>query len=334
MEITIDMKWNKLLIKVGITFIGILLFFIYGFNEAEGAEWKLFQATSTGSIYHYDSTGIKRFANNSLWVWVRIIETVGLSKEDLKRLEDPERAVDVIEKAQEKSTGVWKQLFEINCSERMFRILSATLYDKKGSIKDDYQIPSEWVPIPPNSVTNYLSKIVCPLRTDKVKPSFERPPKEKIPIAKPTPAKTYAETVSGWKSYQDLVKWMEREFSFDVERYEKFKGRLPVPRTPEDTFQLQSGIYIDSAMFSKETLNRINSSYKAQIVILIIRPYGFNHYVCSFRKDGNIFIMDYGTPHKEVTGVHGPYSSLEEYKKFYEMHQPMESQIEAITYLP
>jgi hypothetical protein len=172
------------------------------------------------------------------------------------------------------------------------------------------------------------------VKTDDVKLPPEKTPTEKIPTVKLAPEKTYDETVSGWKSYQDLVKWMESDFSFDKERYEKFERTLPIPRTPEKTFQLKSGIYIDAAMFTKETLNRVNPSYKAQIVILIIRPYGFNHYVCSFRKDGKLFIIDYGTPYKEVTGIHGPYSSLEEYKKFYEKHHPMKREIEAISYLP
>ncbi len=172
------------------------------------------------------------------------------------------------------------------------------------------------------------------VKTDKEKFPSERPPTEKISTVEPAPEKTYDEIVSEWKSYQDLVKWMENDFSFDKERYEKFEGTLPIPRNPEMTFQLKSGIYIDAAMFLKETLNRIDPSYKAQIVILIIRPYGFNHYVCSFRKDGKLFIMDYGTPYKEVTGIRGPYSSLEEYKKFYEEHHPMKGKIEGITYLP
>ena len=170
------------------------------------------------------------------------------------------------------------------------------------------------------------------VKTDKVIPPSEIP--STIPTVKPAPEKTYDETVSEWKSYEDLVKWMENDFSFDKERYEKFEGTLPVPRTPQETFQLKSGIYIDAAMFLKETLNRINPSYKAQVVILIIQPHRFNHYACSFRKDGKLFIMDYGTPYKEVTGVHGPYSSLEEYKEFYEKHHPMKREIEAITYLP
>jgi hypothetical protein len=127
---------------------------------------------------------------------------------------------------------------------------------------------------------------------------------------------------------------MEKDFTFDAERYKKFEGTLPVPRTPGDTLQLKSGIYIDAAMFLKESLNRINSSYKAQVVVLIIRPYGFNHYVCSFKKDGKLFIMDYGTPYREVTGVHGPYNSLEEYKIFYRKHHPVKREVEGIVYLP
>ncbi len=172
------------------------------------------------------------------------------------------------------------------------------------------------------------------VKTGDLKPPLERPPAQKIPTVKPPPEKTYNETISEWKSYQDLVNWMQNYFSFDKERYDKFRGTLPAPRTPEETFQLGSGIYIDAAMFLKEILNRINPSYKAQIVILIIRPYGSNHYVCSFRKDGRLFILDYGTPYKEITGIHGPYSSLEEYKKFYQMHHPMKGEIEAITFLP
>jgi hypothetical protein len=146
--------------------------------------------------------------------------------------------------------------------------------------------------------------------------------------------KSYDETVSKWKSYEELVKWMERDFSFDMERYKRFEGTLPIPRTPEETLYLKSGIYIDAANFLKKTLNRINPSYKAQIVVIIVRPNVFNRYVCSFKKDGKIFIMDYGTPYKEVTGFHGPYKSLEEYKRFYEKYHPEKRRVEGIGYLP
>jgi hypothetical protein len=145
--------------------------------------------------------------------------------------------------------------------------------------------------------------------------------------------KTYTETISEWKSYKDVVKWMEKDFSFDEERYKKYEGTLPPPRTSGETFQLKSGIHIDAAIFLKETLNRINPSYNARIVVVVLRPSRFNYYVCSFKTEGELFIMDYGTPYREMTGVHGPFHSLEGYKKFYEKYHPAPKKVEAIVYL-
>jgi hypothetical protein len=144
--------------------------------------------------------------------------------------------------------------------------------------------------------------------------------------------KSYDETVSRWKSYKDLERWMEKDFSFDTERFKKFEGTLPPPRTSEETFKLKSGIYIDAAIFAKEILNRIDPTYQAQIVVILIGR-GANHYVCSFKKDGKIFIMDYGTPYRTMVGVHGPFNSLEEYKVFFEKNHPTIKKVQAVTYL-
>ncbi len=156
-----EMKWNKLLIKFGIILIGAWSLLIYGFNKAEGAEWELFQATSAGNVYYYDGTSVERFSNDILRVWVRIIETKEFSKEDLEKLKDPKKATEVLKEAQKKSTSEWKQLFEINCSARMVRVLSATLYDVNGSVKENYEFPSQWAHIAQNSVTNCLAQILC-----------------------------------------------------------------------------------------------------------------------------------------------------------------------------
>jgi len=144
--------------------------------------------------------------------------------------------------------------------------------------------------------------------------------------------RTYDETVSRWKSYKEVQTWMEKDFSLDAERFKRFEGTLPPPRTPEETFKLRSGIYIDAAIFAKETLNRIDSSYRAKIVVLLMGR-GANHYVCSFVRDGKLFIMDYGTPYKTIVGVHGPFDSLEEYKAFFEKNHPTAKNVQAITYL-
>ncbi len=146
--------------------------------------------------------------------------------------------------------------------------------------------------------------------------------------------KSYDATVSQWRSFEDVVKWMEKDFSFDRERYKKFEGTLPLPRSPEETLQLKSGIYIDAAEFLKKTLDRINPAYQAQIVVIIVRPNVFNHYVCSVKKEGKLFILDYGTPYREITGIHGPYLSLQEVKRFYEEHHPEKRRVEGIGYLP
>ena len=69
-------------------------------------------------------------------------------------------------------------------------------------------------------------------------------------------------------------------------------------------------------------------------MVMVVRPSVFNDYVCSFKKEDKLFIKDDGTPYKEITGVHGPYDSLDEYKKFYERHHPEKRQEEGIGYLP
>ena len=146
------------------------------------------------------------------------------------------------------------------------------------------------------------------------------------------PARSYDETVSRWKTHKDLERWMTKDFSSDTERFKRFEGTLPPPRTPEETFKLKSGIGIDAAIFAKAALNRIDSSYQARIVVLVIFG-GANHYVCSFKKEGELFIMDYGIPYPSIVGVHGPFHSLEEYKRFFEKHHPTIKRVEAITYL-
>jgi hypothetical protein len=150
------------------------------------------------------------------------------------------------------------------------------------------------------------------------------------------PTKTYDETVSEWQSYKDVAKWMSWHFSYDMTRFRETEGKGPFyvePRAPEQTFKLKSGVCYDAAIFAKETLNRIDPSYEACIVFLQIRPYGVNHYVCSFRKDGKLYIIDYGTPNRNVLGVHGPYNSLEEYKNFYERRNSKVTRVVSIHYV-
>ena len=86
------------------------------------------------------------------------------------------------------------------------------------------------------------------------------------------------------------------------------------------TFQLKSEVCFDAARFAKEALNRIDPSYEAEIVF--IRRENIDHVVCSFKKDGKLYIMDYGASNRNLIGVHGPYHSIEGYKKFHDRNVP------------
>ena len=189
------------------------------------------------------------------------------------------------------------------------------------------------VEAPPAKSTDKPAPVPSPSKPSPGQPPVKSAPVEPPRITKPS-VKPYSKTVSEWKSYQDLVQWMETEFSFDEERFKKYQGTLAPPRTPEETFKLRSGIYYDVTIFAKETLNRIKPTYQAKITILVIRPNSANHYFCAFQDGGSIFVMDYGTPYKETTGTYGPFKSLAEVKGFYEKYFPVKGRIEAISYLP
>ena len=141
-------------------------------------------------------------------------------------------------------------------------------------------------------------------------------------------AQSYDEVVSQWQSYKDVAKWMEKCYSYDQE---KFKGSLeiysaenpPPIKTPQESFEEKCGLCFDAAYFAQQTLNRINPSYEAEIVFIRNRPhYKPNHYVCSFKKEGQLYIIDYGTPFEKLRGVFGPYTSLEQYLEFYHRNHP------------
>jgi hypothetical protein len=127
---------------------------------------------------------------------------------------------------------------------------------------------------------------------------------------------------------------MRWHFSYDMERAREVKGKSPIPRLPEETYKLKTGVCYDAAYFLKDVLNRIGPSYEAKVVFIENSPYPavLHDFVCSFKKEGKLFIMHYGTIHMNLVGVHGPYNSLDEFKKFYERNHPKAIQVLSIRY--
>jgi len=127
---------------------------------------------------------------------------------------------------------------------------------------------------------------------------------------------SYNETVSHWASYKDVSSWYDTHFHYSMSKWYavvgKCGGKPDVKKclflqTAEETFKSSGGVCTDSAVFNRDTLNRINPSYEAKVVIMVRADMGY-HFVCGFKMDGNLYIMDYGE-------VSGPFSSLNDYKE-------------------
>jgi len=140
------------------------------------------------------------------------------------------------------------------------------------------------------------------------------------------PTKTYEETVSQWRSYKDVDKWMRSHYLYDLKRRKAVAGKtaMPTPQSPEETFKRKSGVCFDTAYFLKDVLNRIDPSYEAKVVKVEVSPFPtFKHdFVCPFKKEGKFFIMMHYGQMDNLVGVHGPFNSLDEFKTYYESIHP------------
>ena len=137
--------------------------------------------------------------------------------------------------------------------------------------------------------------------------------------------KGYEATVSQWKSYEDVARWLDGNFVFDSGRLNTIINRTRssgpaglLARNPGTTYEQKSGYCTDSANFARRALNQINPAYKAQFIFIKNRYGQPHHWVTGFMVNNKIMVMDYGAgpEWKAMKGVHGPYDSLEQYAAF------------------
>lgn len=135
----------------------------------------------------------------------------------------------------------------------------------------------------------------------------------------------YKETVSTWKSHEDVASWLDNNFSFSKWRQQEVQQRLKrrgagglLARNPETLFHSSSGYCVDAANFAIYHLNMIDPAYNARWVFIsndMGRPH---HWVAAFDYNEKLYIMDYGAGPKwnAMKGVHGPYNDLLEYRDY------------------
>ncbi len=134
---------------------------------------------------------------------------------------------------------------------------------------------------------------------------------------------------------------MRYYYSYDGPKAKEYAGKsspgqplLYAVKTPRESFEKKTGMCFDAANFAKETLNRIDPSYEAEVVHIENRPYFTpNHVVCSFKKDGQLYIIDYGVPARTLRrGVFGPFTSLDQYLEFYIRQHPKVNRVKSISF--
>jgi hypothetical protein len=118
-------------------------------------------------------------------------------------------------------------------------------------------------------------------------------------------------------SHENVSKWLEENFSYDKEILVKHiesakKGQLPEVLTPKETFLRKKGICFESSWFAKDSLNKINPTYKAEVIFIFVNE-TTAHVVCSFWLDKEMYIMDYGTKIESMIGTYGPFNGIDDY---------------------
>ena len=134
-------------------FFILIGFCLLGHAEAGGAEWKFLEKDNEGSWF-YDSTNIECLSDDIIRVRT-------------KKIYDKKAVLKAVEKYGKDymSLDHVRNLWEIDCVRRKFRLLSAVFYSKDNSIIYDYD--DEKVKyfaledIPPDSYIELVCKKVC-----------------------------------------------------------------------------------------------------------------------------------------------------------------------------
>lgn len=138
----------------------------------------------------------------------------------------------------------------------------------------------------------------------------------------PSWAETYDQWVENCRSYKDVAVWLNDQF-----RYEKDRNGDGQPFSPgnkkrlrnqrlEEIYRSRCGCTLDASLFARETLNRINPDYRAEIIYLSLDR-SQTHYLCGFFLGGNLFVMDYGNFYENMIGTNGPFKNLDHYVQIF-----------------
>ena len=118
-------------------------------SKAREANWKLYATTDEAS-YYYDADGIVHSSQNSVQVSVKLLFT-------------DRGIIQMVEEFGERYQNLSEEIdtYEINCSEKKFRILSVTRTSREGEvILSVSRDGAAWTSMPKDSASEILCKAV------------------------------------------------------------------------------------------------------------------------------------------------------------------------------
>ena len=134
--------------KSGVVLLFFFAIFVYG--EAWGADWKAFGSDSN-TVSFYDKENISHSSNDIVRVSIKVVYT-------------PAGVSDLVHSYGQRYRGLDHKvsLFELNCKDKMIRLLSSTWYWADGREITPYSNPNDkWYSIDPESSLDSLRKEVC-----------------------------------------------------------------------------------------------------------------------------------------------------------------------------
>ena len=124
-------------------------FFLLGYSDAMGEEWKLF-SESEGSSYYLGAESVSFLSDNVVRVWVKVV------------VSEKDRSAWVAKGGQKYlNLSYIKSPLEINCKEKLERSLSLELFSEQDILDSFKGEKSQWRSIPPGSNWDNLHKAIC-----------------------------------------------------------------------------------------------------------------------------------------------------------------------------
>jgi hypothetical protein len=124
-------------------------FFLCGYSEARGEDWKLF-SRSAGSSFFFEAGSVSYPSENNVRLRVKVI----ISEKD--RSSWVERGGQKYSKL-----SYIKSLLEMDCKEKTERSLSLELFSEQKTLDSFGGENSKWNPIIPGSSWDNLHKAIC-----------------------------------------------------------------------------------------------------------------------------------------------------------------------------